>query len=147
MALADRCFFPLLLPVIILIHNVGFSPKVNVMEPSPLADNPGYGGKAFAESAFFNFEIKPTWNDVLLAFGMAVFIQFTMSVVLNLRYGQGAFCRILCPYAALMAPLMHISPVRKRSRVWRSVTAAGIAVMPVRRELMSAERSFTLMAR
>ena len=53
-------FFVLLLPVIILIHNVGFSPKVNVMTPSPLADNPGYGGKAFAETAFFNFEIKPT---------------------------------------------------------------------------------------
>src|SRR6476620_3130021 len=34
-------FFVLLLPVIILIHNVGFSPKVNVMAPAPLADNPG----------------------------------------------------------------------------------------------------------
>jgi len=107
-------FFVLLLPVIILIHNVGFTPKVNVMAPSPLADNPGYGGKAFAETAFFNFEIKPTWNDALLAFGMAVFIQFTMSIVLNLRYGQGAFCRILCPYASMMAPLMNISPVQSK---------------------------------
>ncbi len=24
---------------------------------------PGYEGKAFAKTAFFNFEIKPTWND------------------------------------------------------------------------------------
>ena len=106
--------FVLLLPVIILIHNVGFSPKVNVMAPAPLADNPGYGGKAFAETAFFNFEIKPTWNDILLAFGLAVFIQFTMSIVLNLRYGQGAFCRILCPYAPMMVPLMNISPVQTK---------------------------------
>ena len=66
------------------------------------------------QAPLFNFEIKPTWNDVLLAFGMAVFIQFTMSIVLNLRYGQGAFCRILCPYAPMMAPLMNISPVQKK---------------------------------
>ncbi len=45
---------------------------------------------------------------------MAVFIQFTMSIVLNLRYGQGAFCRILCPYAPMMVPLMNISPVQKK---------------------------------
>ena len=106
--------FVLLLPVIILIHNVGFTPKVNVMTPPPIADLPGYEGKAFAKAAFFNFEIKPTWNDFLLAFGLAVFIQFTMSVLLNLRYGQGAFCRILCPYATMMVPLMNISPVQKK---------------------------------
>ena len=84
------------------------------MTPVPLADNPGYGGKAFAETAFFNFEIKPTWSDAVLAFGLAVFIQFTMSIVLNLRYGQGAFCRILCPYAPMMVPLMNISPVQSK---------------------------------
>ena len=106
--------FVLLLPVIILIHNVGFAPKVNVMAPVPLADLPGFEGKAFAKTAFFNFEIKPTWNDALLAVGMALFIQFTMSIVLNLRYGQGAFCRILCPYATMMVPLMNISPVQKK---------------------------------
>lgn len=33
---------------------------------------------------------------------------------LNLRYGQGAFCRILCPYAPMMVPLMNISPVQKK---------------------------------
>jgi polyferredoxin len=37
-----------------------------------------------------------------------------MSIVLNLRYGQGAFCRILCPYAPMMVPLMNISPVQKK---------------------------------
>ncbi|MDL1889997.1 4Fe-4S binding protein [Nitrospirales bacterium NOB] len=106
--------FVLLLPVIILIHNVGFSPKVDMTAPVPMADLPGYEGKAFAKSAFFNFDIKPTWNDFLLAFGLALFIQFTMSIVLNLRYGQGAFCRILCPYATMMVPLMNISPVQKK---------------------------------
>lgn len=106
--------FVLLLPVIILIHNAGFAPKVNVMSPPPLADLPGYEGKAFAKTAFFNIDIKPTWNDFLLAFGMALFIQFTMSIVLNLRYGHGAFCRILCPYAPMMTPLMNLSPIQAK---------------------------------
>jgi polyferredoxin len=115
--------FVLLLPVIILIHNVGFAPKMDVMSPPPLADLPGYEGKAFAKTAFFNFEIKPTWNDFLLAFGMAVFIQFAMSIVLNLRYGQGAFCRILCPYAPMMTPLMNISPIQ--SKITRVAQCTG----------------------
>lgn len=106
--------FVLLLPVIILIHNVGFAPKVAVMTPPPLADLPGYKGQAFAETAPFNIKIQPNWHDFILAFGLAVFIQFTMSVVLNLRYGHGAFCRILCPYATMMVPLMNISPVQAK---------------------------------
>jgi polyferredoxin len=115
--------FVLLLPVIILIHNVGFSPKVDVMSPPPVADLPGYEGKAFAKTAPFNFTIQPNWHDFLLAFGMAVFIQFTMSIVLNLRYGHGAFCRILCPYAPMMTPLMNISPVQ--SKITRVAQCTG----------------------
>ncbi len=115
--------FVLLLPVIILIHKTGFQPKVSVMSPPPLADLPGYQGKAFAESAPFNISIRPTWHDAILAFGMAVFIQFTMSVVLNLRYGHGAFCRMLCPYAPMMTPLMNISPVQ--SKITRVAQCTG----------------------
>lgn len=115
--------FVLLLPVIILIHNTGFTPKVNLTAPVPMADLPGYEGKAFAKTAFFNFEINPTWNDYLLAFGLAVFIQFTMSIVMNLRYGQGAFCRLLCPYAPMMVPLMNISPVQ--SKITRVAQCTG----------------------
>jgi polyferredoxin len=37
-----------------------------------------------------------------------------MSVVLNLRYGHGAFCRILCPYATMMVPLMNRSPIQSK---------------------------------
>jgi polyferredoxin len=115
--------FVLLLPVIILIHNVGFAPKVDVMSPPPMADLPGYQGKAFAESAPFNFTINPNWHDIMLAFSMAVFIQFTMSIVLNLRYGHGAFCRILCPYAPLMVPLMNLSPIQ--SKITRVAQCTG----------------------
>lgn len=115
--------FVLLLPVIILVHNTGFQPKVSPMSPPPLADLPGYEGKAFAKSAFFNFDITPTWHDFLIAFGLALFIQFTMSVVLNLRYGHGAFCRILCPYATMMVPLMNRSPIQ--SKITRVAQCTG----------------------
>src|SRR5215467_9705674 len=60
--------FVLLLPAIILVHNTGFTPKVDVMFPPPVADLPGYKGKAFAKTAPFNFRIQPTWEDFLLAF-------------------------------------------------------------------------------
>ncbi len=106
--------FVLLLPVIILVHNTGFQTKVSPMTPPPLADLPGYEGKAFAKTAWFNIDISPTWHDFFIAFGLAVFIQFTMSVVLNLRYGQGAFCRILCPYVTIMVPLMNRSPFQAK---------------------------------
>ena len=106
--------FVLLLPVIILVHNNGFMPKVAPMTPPPLADLPGYEGKAFAKTAFFNMPINPNWTDFFIAFGLAVFIQFSMSVVMNLRYGHGAFCRILCPYVTLMVPLMNRSPIQPK---------------------------------
>ncbi|MEC4888816.1 MAG: 4Fe-4S dicluster domain-containing protein [Nitrospira sp.] len=115
--------FILLLPVIILIHNAGFSPKVSPMSPPPLADLPGFEGKAFAKTAFFNIEINPTWSDFFIAFGLAVFIQFMMSVVLNLRYGHGAFCRILCPYVTIMVPLMNRSPLQ--SKITRVAQCTG----------------------
>jgi len=115
--------FVLLLPAIILIHNVGFAPRVDVMSPPPIADLPGYEGKAFTKAAPFNFNIQPNWHDFVLAFGMAVFIQFTMSIVLNLRYGHGAFCRILCPYAPMMTPLMNLSPVQ--SKITRVAQCTG----------------------
>lgn len=47
----------LLLPVIILIHKVGTSPKVDVVSPPPLADLLGFEDRAFAKTAFFNFAI------------------------------------------------------------------------------------------
>lgn len=115
--------FVLLLPAIILVHNTGFTPKVDVMFPPPVADLPGYEGEAFAKTAPFNFTIQPTWEDFFLAFGLAVFIQFTMSIVLNLRYGHGAFFRILCPYAPMMTPLMNISPVQ--SKITRVAQCTG----------------------
>lgn len=115
--------FVLLLPVILLILKAGFTPQVNVMSPVPMADLPGYEGKAFAQTAPFNFDIRPTWNDFLVSIGLALFIQFTMSILLNLRYGQGAFCRILCPYAPMMTPLMNLSPIQ--SKITRVAQCTG----------------------
>ena len=80
-----------LLPVIILIHNVGFSPKVNVMAFQSLSLGCGFEGKAFAKTAFFNFDIKPTWNDALLAFGIFFRQQFTMTLSSTSATGKARF--------------------------------------------------------
>jgi polyferredoxin len=101
--------FVLLLPVIVLISQHGYTFSVNPMTPPPLADLPGYKHKLFSENAPFNVDISVTAPDILLALSMALLIMFTMSFLMNLFYGQGAFCRILCPYAPLMTPLMNIS--------------------------------------
>ncbi len=101
--------FVLLLPVIVVISQVGYSLTIDAMAPPPLADVPGYENKLFAPSAPVNVDIRADVPGILLALGAALFIQFTMSIVMNLFYGQGAFCRILCPYAPMFVPFMNIS--------------------------------------
>ncbi len=110
--------FVLVLPVIVYVSQHGYSLSVNPMSPPPLADLPGYENKLFAPSAPVNFDVGLNAPDILLALSLALLIQFMMSVVLNLFYGQGAFCRILCPYATIMVPFMNVSSSqRKISRV------------------------------
>jgi len=106
--------FFLLLPVILVISQIGYSLTVDTMAPPPLADLPGYENKLFAPSAPVNVDIGINAPDILLALGAALFIQFTMSFVMNLRYGQGAFCRILCPYAPMFVPFMNISKFQQQ---------------------------------
>lgn len=106
--------FVLLLPVIVLISQKGYAFTVNPMTPPPLADLPGYENKLFAGNAPFNVDIGVTAPDILLAISMALLIMFTMSFLMNLFYGQGAFCRILCPYAPLLTPLMNISGIQQK---------------------------------
>jgi len=106
--------FVLLLPVIVLISQNGYTFLVNPMAPPPLADLPGYENKLFSGNAPLNVDISVTAPDILLAVSMALLIIFTMSFLMNLFYGQGAFCRILCPYAPLMTPLMNLSGAQQK---------------------------------
>jgi polyferredoxin len=106
--------FVLLLPVIVALSQVGFSPTVDLTGPPPLADLPGYENRLFGTSAPINVDIGVNVPDILLAIGAALFIQFTMSIVMNLRYVQGAFCRILCPYAPMFVPFMNISSLQRK---------------------------------
>lgn len=115
--------FVLLLPVIVVISQVGYSLTVDTMTPPPMADLPGYEHKLFAPSAPVNLDIGVNTPDILLALGAALFIQFTMSVVLNLHYGQGAFCRVLCPYAPLLVPFMNVAKVQQK--ITRSKQCCG----------------------
>ncbi|TAK50771.1 MAG: 4Fe-4S binding protein [Gammaproteobacteria bacterium] len=80
----------------------------------PLADLPGYNNQLFAESAPVNFEMGFNVPDLLIGLGATLFILFVIAFVLNYFYGQGAFCRILCPYAVLFSGLMNLSPLQKK---------------------------------
>ena len=76
--------FVLLLPVIILIHNVGFAPKVNVMAPVPSLIYPDMKAKPSQRLPSSILISSP--RGMMLCWHLAwhVFIQFTMSIVLNL---------------------------------------------------------------
>jgi hypothetical protein len=109
--------FILSVPVIVLWWNSGFNISVDFYSPRPLADLPGYNNLIFHENSPINISIAQNGLsaiDIIIAFGFIVLIQFFMSFVLNFFYGQGAFCRILCPYAVLLAPLMNINPKQKK---------------------------------
>lgn len=110
-------FSVLLLPVslywIKLKHNIYF----NIQTPSPLADLPGYDNLLFSANAPFNMSLAVNGFTLLafvIPFLVAIFIVFTMSFVFNYFYGQGAFCRILCPYTVMLVPFMNRTPWQKK---------------------------------
>jgi len=89
----------------------------NIQTPSPLADLPGNNNLLFSANAPLNVSLATnglTALDFIIPFGVGVFIVFTMTFVINFIYGQGAFCRILCPYTVLLVPLMNLSPYQKK---------------------------------
>ena len=110
-------FFILLLPVIIYWTRYEYYFYFNIQTPSPLADLPGNNNLLFSANAPLNLSLATnglTVLDFIIPFGVGVFIVFTMTFVINFFYGQGAFCRILCPYTVLLVPLMNVSPYQKK---------------------------------
>ncbi len=80
----------------------------------PLVDLPGNEGKLFGERSPVNMDIQFNVGDSLIAFGFVLLIVSLMSFVMNLAFGQGAFCRVLCPYPILFAPLMNLNPWQQK---------------------------------
>ena len=106
--------FVLLIPVVSLYFRGKFHFNLNPEPLRPMTDLPGYGGKLFAESAPFNVDISFVLVDFFISFGMILLILFVVSFVFNYFYGQGAFCRILCPYGVLFTQLMNLNPLQKK---------------------------------
>ncbi len=104
----------LLTPVFFFWMSGKFHLDMNPEPLRPMADLPGYGGKLFAQGARINTHISLAFTDCLLVFGAILFILFVISFVMNYFYGQGAFCRILCPYAVLFSGLMNLNPFQKK---------------------------------
>lgn len=100
----------LLLPIVFYWAAGRFRLNFDPEPIAPMADLPGYQGMLLAESAPVNVELAWAPLDIALAFGAFLFIQAVIAFGLNYYYGQGAFCRILCPYAAIFAGLMNLNP-------------------------------------
>lgn len=90
---------------------------IDMKSPVPMADLPGYNNLLFNEQSPINLALHVngfSYVDFMYGLSGFVFIWFVMGVVFNYFYGQGAFCRILCPYAVLLTPLMNLNPLQKK---------------------------------
>lgn len=76
----------------------------------PLADLPGFEDKLFQKELPVNVDITWAIGDFFLVGFATFFILFVIGFVMNYHMGQGAFCRVLCPYPVLFAPLMNKLP-------------------------------------
>ncbi|MDN3515647.1 MAG: 4Fe-4S binding protein [Candidatus Brocadia sp.] len=110
-------FFVLLLPVISYWIRREYSFYFDIKSPSPMADLPGNNNLLFSAHSPFNMQLAGNGFailDFIIPFMAGIFIVFVMTFVFNYFYGQGAFCRILCPYTILLVPFMNISPWQKK---------------------------------
>ncbi|HXN06177.1 MAG TPA: 4Fe-4S binding protein [Nitrospiria bacterium] len=106
--------FVLIYPAVTLL----FSGKAHLdLSPKPLrpmVDLPGYNDKYFGDKSPFNFVMDFSFLHVIMGAAGIFFILFVIGVVFTYFYGQGAFCRILCPYATIFAPLMNLNPFQTK---------------------------------
>lgn len=107
--------YMVLLPAALYLTTKGFHPELSLHDPAPLADLPGSGETFFHKTAFVNWKLSGVTAGTMLGSAVAVFfILFTITVFLSYCYGPGAFCRLLCPYAALFGAVVKISPVQSK---------------------------------
>lgn len=107
-------FAMLLMPVAIYLRRHPFNLTFDMNSPAPWTDLPGNDGLLFAPQAPFNLALSNTFGDLALLGAMTLIIIFTATFVLNFFFGQGAFCRILCPYAFMLALFTNINPLQRK---------------------------------
>ncbi len=104
----------LLAPIFTFYAKGNFHINLNPETMPPLTDLPGSDGKLFNESFPINMNIGWAVGDFFIALSCTLFILLSISFLMNYHFGQGAFCRILCPYAVPFVPLLNVSPWQKK---------------------------------
>lgn len=107
-------FFILLMPVFFYLRRHPYSLSFDMNSPPPWADLPGDGGLLFNAQAPFNIAVSPALADIGLSILLTLVIVFTLTFVFSFFYGQGAFCRMLCPYAFMLAIFSNLNPFQRR---------------------------------
>ncbi len=113
-ALRGVALFILLTPVYFFWMAGKFRLDLNPEPLRPMADFPGDAGKLFGAASPINLDVAFTPGGVLIVAGVALVVLFAASFMMNYFYGQGAFCRVLCPYAFLFSGFVNLNPFQKK---------------------------------
>ncbi|MBI4687068.1 MAG: 4Fe-4S binding protein [Nitrospirae bacterium] len=107
-------FAILLMPVALYLKKHSFSLTFDMRSPAPWTDLPGNEGLLFASQAPFNMAFSYNFSEIVFLVVLTLVIIFTATFFLNFFFGQGAFCRILCPYAFMLALFDNINPFQRK---------------------------------
>lgn len=107
-------FTILLMPVIVYLSRNPFSLGFDMNSPPPWTDMPGNDGLLFSAQAPFNLALSATLLDITFMVVLTLIIVLTATFFFNFFFGQGAFCRILCPYAFMLALFSNLNPLQRK---------------------------------
>ena len=107
-------FVVLMMPVTVYLLNNPFELTWDMGSPPPWTAMPGADGLLFGAGSPFNMAISFAMLDILFMIVLTLIIVVTATFVFNYFFGQGAFCRILCPYAFMLTIFDRISPFQRR---------------------------------
>lgn len=107
-------FAILLMPVTVYLIRHSFSLTFDMTSPPPWTDLPGNDGLLFNAQAPFNIALSATMVDISFMVALTLVIVFSATFFFNFFFGQGAFCRILCPYAFMLAVFTNLNPFQRK---------------------------------
>ena len=107
-------FAILLMPVTAYLVRHPIVLTFDMNSPPPWTDLPGSDGLLFNSHAPFNIALSPSMIDIIFMIMLTLVIVFMATFFFNFFYGQGAFCRILCPYALMLALFINLNPFQRK---------------------------------
>lgn len=107
-------FAILLMPVTVYLIRHPFTITFDMNSPAPWTDLPGNNSLMFSANAPFNIALSATMVDITFMVALTLIIIFMTTFFFNYFFGQGAFCRILCPYAFMLAIFTNLNPFQRK---------------------------------